>query len=243
MSTSTSTSTSENNSEPSRARTISRIQKLLAIAEDVPDTPEGVTARSIAEGLIAKWGVEPAELENLPLGTASPPFTGGRTPSASVPLGGASSERYREQYRAIVLAVLAELAGCKSTYNPDRWVGKLYGSSAATEAVAACYVKLTDLLQVRFHKWWIRKRFGHFRKAYYAKLWWLTVARAVQDLVNDPPEGLSDSTTLVLGRIGAEKAESEFPSLQLFLKEVAYELRRLDEGFLAELVRLRDFRG
>lgn len=187
-------------------RVLDRARKLRAIANDmsVQGTPEGSTAEALLIKLAEK---HEGLLEALDTGL----LPGG----AEVDLGGTKvDERFREHYRAALLAALADIAGCTAMYNTEKWVGKVYGDAQAREAVAAAYVELTKALEKQFNKAWAPRRFGTVRKASYRKLFWRHVVEFLHEEMvdvgmpwNAPSwEGLGDSTEITLPVVRAHNA-------------------------------------
>ena len=154
---------------PERAKALDRYRKLIAVAEDDPESPQSRLARSIAEALALKHSLEVTDLVRVE-----------QPEPIEVQLGGVPTERYREQYRAAVLAALAEIAGCTAAYHPERWVGKVFGDPAAAVEVGEIYEELCAHLDTKFRKWWIKNRFDSTgNKSDTARTWWTNTAQSL----------------------------------------------------------------
>lgn len=157
------------NLDPARARALDRVRKLLALAEDQRGRPEGETARQLALAVASRWRITPQETAEA-----------GPVPEAEVPLGGRHLERYREEYRAMLLAALGELAGCTVSWHPGRWVGKVFGAPDAAREVAEVYEVLCLHLDTLFPKQWMKQRFGSMQRHNLARVWWAAVITFVR---------------------------------------------------------------
>lgn len=103
-----------------REKALDRARKLAAIAKDQDGTPEGVTAAGLAKGLQERWGFTDEEMD--------PP----REEPVVIRRVNLTFRKPEVHARAMLLAVLAEIAGCYSTYRAgsegEGWVGRVYGS-------------------------------------------------------------------------------------------------------------------
>lgn len=156
--------------DPGRTRALDRIRKLLALADDQQGRPEGETARTLALTLAERWRITLPELSDA-----------GPVPMAEVHLGGRDSERYREEYRALLLAALGELAGCTVSYHPGRWVGKVFGDPVAAEAVAEVFRVVCDHLDRIFPKQWMKQRYNSMQRHRLARVWWAAVITFIRE--------------------------------------------------------------
>lgn len=165
-----------------RARAVERLRKLLALARDQHGAPEGLVALRLAQDLATRWGLD------LDAEGAGPEGPSG--PFVQVPLGGDPTERYREEYRAVLLAALADVGrggGATVTYNTVTWTGRVYGGAAHAQRVVDVYSALQPHLDREFRRFWIPRRFGRTAKAASARAWWLGVVDGLRGLLGDPP--------------------------------------------------------
>lgn len=217
-----------------RQRALKRYAKLLALARDQGAAPEGETARRLAEALAARWSFTEAEVsegdpKSLP------------EPTASVPLGGDPKERYREEYRAYLLAALAELAGISApvTYNAAAWVGHVYGAPERARAVTELYAALQTHIDREFRRFWVPRRFGTTPKAWAARSWWIGLVQGLRSLVGAPAgDGIVSEAVLALcdgtRGVGGPAPPSAAEGRRVFSRY------RLDPWLLGRIQSLRD---
>lgn len=189
-----------------RAKALDRYLKLVALGEGLGDRPEGKTALGLAAKLMGRWKFSATEV-----GVRKD--TGARVPSATVPLAGRETERYREHYRATLLAVLAETVGCTAGYNPDTWTGAVYGEAELAKQITEIYAELSEDLARSFHRWWIPRRFGGTPRHMCARNWWYRCMRELLEILREGrPEPVTESDSVALVLASAARLEGAYGS-------------------------------
>lgn len=124
--------------ERAARRAVDRIRKLLAVAADQPDTPEGETAARLARKLMAQHDLAGRELDPKDV-----------DPIARVPLDLDGTVRWRRKLAAAV----ARHCECVLSWSPTRGSAFLYGRTsgvALAEYLLAVFQREVEEARIRF---------------------------------------------------------------------------------------------
>lgn len=227
-----------------RNRALLRYAKLSALAEDQAGTPEGATADRLRAALVERWGFTPLELGASLFDAAGP-----HGPFSEVMLGGDPLERYREEYRAYLLAALSEVASprCSVTYNAATWTGRVYAPrQEIADAVTDVYEALQPVLDREFKRWWTPNRFGFRPKAASARSWWINVARSIAQLTTavSPSPGAGADGYVGYAMLLVLDANAPEPGVDVQASRVGWTVgARIDPALRAKVEALARWRG
>lgn len=119
-----------------RLRAMSRIRKLLRLAEDQPGTPEGISALAMADGLMARHGISRStlQLEGAQADFRNRSFAIGR----------------KEAWRRSLVDAVADYFDCAALYRADEDVVETYGPEASLPQVEYTFAVYLRQLQRRW---------------------------------------------------------------------------------------------